>query len=124
MGRVDFPGEGFRAACIRELNGLIRYLGLGPCHFIGQCEWGVIALDYACAHPEAVRALVSSSTRCYSEMPMTALNRSMFPQSYAELVVLPGCGHNTYEQQPTEYLRQTIGFFKRQTGGGRPGQQT
>ena len=30
-----------------------------------------------------------------------------------ELAVLPHCGHNTYEQQPEEYLRIILSFFER-----------
>ncbi|MBW1789091.1 MAG: alpha/beta hydrolase [Deltaproteobacteria bacterium] len=30
-----------------------------------------------------------------------------------ELVVLPRCGHHTYEQMPEEYCRQVLGFFDR-----------
>jgi pimeloyl-ACP methyl ester carboxylesterase len=30
-----------------------------------------------------------------------------------ELAVLPKCGHNTYEQQPEEYVRHISLFLKR-----------
>ena len=33
-----------------------------------------------------------------------------------ELAVLPKCGHNTYEQQPEEYVRQLLGFIGRHSG--------
>ena len=31
-----------------------------------------------------------------------------------ELAVLPRCGHNTYENQPEEYVRNVLMFFERQ----------
>jgi len=33
-----------------------------------------------------------------------------------ELAVLPKCGHNTYEQQPREYVRQIRQFIRRHCG--------
>jgi len=33
-----------------------------------------------------------------------------------ELAVLPKCGHNTYEQQPEEYVRQLLRFIVRHSG--------
>jgi pimeloyl-ACP methyl ester carboxylesterase len=30
-----------------------------------------------------------------------------------ELAVLPNCGHNTYEEQPGEYIRHILNFLKR-----------
>jgi len=30
-----------------------------------------------------------------------------------ELAILPGCGHNTYEEQPKEYTRLVLNFLKR-----------
>ncbi|MGM0427372.1 MAG: alpha/beta fold hydrolase [Thermodesulfobacteriota bacterium] len=32
---------------------------------------------------------------------------------YGELAVLPMCGHNTYEQQPGEYVHVILGFLRR-----------
>jgi pimeloyl-ACP methyl ester carboxylesterase len=30
-----------------------------------------------------------------------------------ELAILPRCGHNTYEEQPEEYIRFVLNFLKR-----------
>jgi pimeloyl-ACP methyl ester carboxylesterase len=30
-----------------------------------------------------------------------------------ELAILPNCGHNTYEEQPEEYIRIILSFLKR-----------
>jgi pimeloyl-ACP methyl ester carboxylesterase len=30
-----------------------------------------------------------------------------------ELAILPRCGHNTYEEQPEEYIRSVLNFLKR-----------
>lgn len=38
---------------------------------------------------------------------------------FGELMVLPGCGHNTYEQEPEEYARAVLKFLKRQKSSRR-----
>ncbi|MFW6054968.1 MAG: alpha/beta fold hydrolase [Thermodesulfobacteriota bacterium] len=180
----------FREKCLLELERLLDRLGIQAAHLLGQCEGGVIALDYALLRPKRVKSVITSSTQCFSDIPMTELNRMMFPASFSELkaetraklcawhgekrartlydqcrqyggaygkgvfdlrdmlaevacqvlilypdrsslfaveqgvafyrhlqrselAVLPGCGHNTYEQQPGEYLRQVIGFLQK-----------
>jgi pimeloyl-ACP methyl ester carboxylesterase len=35
------------------------------------------------------------------------------PLPKGELAVLPNCGHNTYENQPKEYIRFVLSFLKR-----------
>ena len=34
---------------------------------------------------------------------------------YGELMVLPNCGHNTYEERPQEYTRAVLDFMARLT---------
>ena len=186
-----YVSDRFRERCVLELDGLLDHLGIDTTHLLGQCEGGVVALDYALASPQRVRTVTTSSTQCFSDIPMTELNRKMFPASFselksetrdklkkwhgetraktlynqcrqyggaygkgvfdlremladvvcpvlilypdrsslfaveqgvafyrhlpnAELAVMPGCGHNTYEQQPEEYLHQVVGFLQRQ----------
>jgi pimeloyl-ACP methyl ester carboxylesterase len=185
-----YTGETFRSASVRHLAELKDRLGIGPCHLIGQCEGGVVAVDYAARFPNLVRSLVSSSTQCFSEIPMTELNLVKFPKIFrelgaelrekfldwhgeghaeiaynqfrlfggsygkgyfdlrkalgavacpslviypdrssifnvnqgvefykhllhGELLVLPDCGHNTYEERPEDYIRAVLDFQKR-----------
>ena len=45
-----------------DLHGLIESLGLEPCHLVATAAGGIVALDYALAHPERVRSLVAANT--------------------------------------------------------------
>ncbi len=190
---VDFQSfyesDGFRSESVTSLKELKAQLGIGPCHFVGQCEGGVVAVDYAAAYPSEVVSLVTSSTQCYSTVPMEELNTMKFTKRYeeldnelkekfldwhgkhaetsfnqfrryggeygkdffdlrnplrsvacptlviypdrsaifdveqgvefykhlllGELMVLPNCGHNTYEERPQEYLKAILDFFTR-----------
>jgi pimeloyl-ACP methyl ester carboxylesterase len=194
---VDFyTSDRFRPGAVEDLRGLKEALGIGRCHLVGQCEGGVVALEYAAKYPERVASVTISSTQCYSEVPMEELNRQKFYREfheldpemqkkfqewhgeefaepaynqfrlyggeygrgffdlrpllpfvqcpvlilypdrsfifsveqglafyrglpYGELMVLPGCGHNTYEQEPEEYIRAVLNFMKRQKEGRR-----
>jgi len=185
-----YVSDRFRSESVQELAALKRELGIGPCHLVGQCEGGVVAVDYAAQHPEQIRSLITSSTQCFSTVPMTELNALKFTKTFAdlhpeqkekfigwhgaraetlfdqfrlfggaygkdffdlrstlravtcpalvlypdrsfifeveqgvafyrhllfgELMVLPDCGHNTYEERPEEYVRALLDFFKRQ----------
>lgn len=185
-----YVSDRFRAESVQELGALKSELGIGPCHLVGQCEGGVVAVDYAARHPEQVRSLVTSSTQCFSTIPMTELNAMKFTKTFAELnaelkekfldwhgetteasfnqfrlfggeygkdyfdlrntlravtcpalviypdrsfifeveqgvafyrhlmlgelMVLPDCGHNTYEERPEEYITAVLEFLRRQ----------
>ena len=185
-----YVSDRFRPESVKELKQLLDTLGLDKVHLVGQCEGGVVAVDFAAKFPQRVLSLVTSSTQCFSQIPMTEFNSIKFTktfqelepdlrdkliqwhgQEYAEqffnqfiryggaygrdvfdlrpvllkvicpalvlypdrsflfdveqgvafykhlsngeLAVLPRCGHNTYEQQPGEYVRHLINFLKR-----------
>ena len=185
-----YVSDRFRSESVRELAALKGELGIGPCHLIGQCEGGVVAADYAARYPEQIRSLTTSSTQCFSAVPMTELNALKFTKTFAELhpeqkekfidwhggdtetlfnqfrlfggaygkdyfdlrntlravtcpslvlypdrsfifeveqgvafyrhllfgelMVLPDCGHNTYEEWPEAYVRAVLEFMERQ----------
>jgi pimeloyl-ACP methyl ester carboxylesterase len=185
-----YVSEEFRPDSVQGLAELKAHLGIGPCHLVGQCEGGVVAADYAAKYPDQVRSLVTSSTQCFSEIPMTELNAMKFAKTfseldpelrekfldwhgekdaeplfnqfrlfggaygkdyfdlrntlravmcpslviypdrsfifdveqgvafykhllYGELMVLPNCGHNTYEERPAEYIQAVLDFHAR-----------
>jgi len=185
-----YESERFRPESTKELAVLREGLGLDSFHIIGQCEGGVIGSDYSAKYPDHVLSFVTSSTQCYSTIPMSELNKRKFPKpfgdlspdlrkkligwhgkdyaessynmfrtyggaygkgffdlrgvlksvkcptlvlypdrsfifdveqaiafyrclSLGELAVLPNCGHNTYEDQPEEYIRSVLSFYKR-----------
>ena len=190
-GYLEFyVSDRFHAESVEDLAELKAQLGIGPCHLVGQCEGGVVAADYAARRPDLVRSLVTSSTQCFSKVPMTELNAEKFTKTFAELspelrekfldwhgeeaealfnqfrlfggaygkeyfdlrntlravtcpalvvypdrsfifeveqgvafyrqlmfgelIVLPDCGHNTYEERPAEYVRAILDFLTRQ----------
>lgn len=80
-----YVSPSFRAEAVKELFRLREALGLETFHLVGQCEGGVVAVDYAVAFPDHVKSLVTSSTQCFSSMPMSAFNRSKFQKSFEEL---------------------------------------
>ena len=45
----------------------------------------MVAVDYAAKYPDQIRTLVTSSTQCFSEVPMTELNAIKFPKTFSEL---------------------------------------
>jgi 3-oxoadipate enol-lactonase len=185
-----YVSDAFRSQSVSELAELKAQLEIGPCHLIGQCEGGVIAADYAARFPDDVKSLVTSSTQCFSELPMVDFNPTKFPKAFneldseiqekffqwhgkehaqfsydlfrrfggaygkdrfdlrgtlrevtcpalviypdrssifdveqgvafykslllGELLVLPECGHNTYEERPEEYVRAILDFQRR-----------
>jgi pimeloyl-ACP methyl ester carboxylesterase len=83
FGRSE-PGEDFqafygnedryRSESVAELRELRNALGLVKFHLVGQCEGGVVGVDYAVRYPEDVTTLTVASTQCYSEVPMVELN--------------------------------------------------
>jgi len=185
-----YVSEGFRSDSVQGLAELKAQLGIGPCHLVGQCEGGVVAAEYAAKFPDQIRSLVTSSTQCFSAIPMTELNAMKFTKTfseldpelrekfldwhgnenaeplfnqfrlfggaygkdyfdlrntlrsvmcpslviypdrsfifdveqgvafyrhllYGELIVLPNCGHNTYEERPAEYIQAVLDFHAR-----------
>lgn len=183
----------FRTRSVQELEALRHWLGIDSFHLVGQCEGGVVAVDYAAAYPDRVKSVVISSTMCYSTMPLWQFNAQKFTKAFneiapqtqekfrdwhgdmveeffeqfrrfggeygkdyfdlrpvlstvtcptlvlypdrsflfeveqgvafyrslprGELAVLPNCGHNTYEEQPTRYASNVIDFLERHRYG-------
>jgi pimeloyl-ACP methyl ester carboxylesterase len=185
-----YESDRFRPESTKELAELRESLNLDSFHIIGQCEGGVVGSDYSAKYPDHVISFITSSTQCYSTIPMSELNKQKFPKPFrdlspdlrkklvgwhgkdyaessynmfrtyggaygkgyfdlrgvlksvkcptlvlypdrsfifdveqavefyrslpmGELAVLPNCGHNTYEDQPKEYIRFTLNFLKR-----------
>jgi len=185
-----YVSDRFRPESVRELAMLREILNIDSFHIVGQCEGGVIGIDYAVKYPHQVKTIVVSSTQCYSKMSMPELNSLKFPKPFrdlepdlrenfidwhgadyaesffdqfrkyggaygtgffdlrdllpsvtcptlvlypdrsfifdveqavafyrhlprGELAILPNCRHNTYEDQPEEYIRCVLNFLNR-----------
>jgi len=82
--KAFYVSDRFRSESVRELESLLNYLGIESFHAIGQCEGGVVAVDFAAAFPGRVRSVTTSSTQCYSTMSMAAFNESKFPNAFQD----------------------------------------
>lgn len=80
-----YVSDRYRSESVDELRSMKERLGIGPCHLVGQCEGGVVAVDYAVRYPEDVETLTAASTQCYSEVPMTRLNIERLVTDFANL---------------------------------------
>ena len=83
--RTHYVGSGFRDAAVTVLAELLEQLGVQACHLVGQCEGGVVGVDYALRYPHKVVTLTTASTLCFSDQSMEAFNRLKFPPSFKEL---------------------------------------
>jgi len=88
-GGPDFPGffvsEQFRKGNVNDMSLLLNRLGFDSFHLVGQCEGGVIALDFAARYPEKVKTVAISSTLCYSVETIPERNKVDFPKPFHEL---------------------------------------
>jgi len=86
---ADFDGfyesERYRPESVEELELLKECIGIKECHLVGQCEGGVIGIDYAIKHPLEIKTLTVASTQCYTEVPMTELNAMKFVNEFSSL---------------------------------------
>jgi pimeloyl-ACP methyl ester carboxylesterase len=75
----------YRTESVEELKELTSFLNIGQCHLIGQCEGGVVSVDYAVKYPHEVLSLAAASTQCYSDVPMIELNEKKLVVKFSEL---------------------------------------
>lgn len=80
-----YVSDQFRPECVDELEAFRDWLGVPTFHIVGQCEGGVVGVDYAVKHPQRVNNLVISSTLCYSSVAQSEFNAEKFPKKFEEL---------------------------------------
>ena len=80
-----YKSNRYRPESVDEMAVLLDFLGFNRFHLIGQCEGGVVALDYAAKFSEQVLTLTTSSTQCYSRILMVEKNKQLFPKTFREL---------------------------------------
>jgi pimeloyl-ACP methyl ester carboxylesterase len=83
--RDFYESDRYRPESVEELRIVKERLGIEECHLVGQCEGGVVGVDYSIKYPQEVKTLTVASTQCYSEVPMTELNRDRFVSNFADL---------------------------------------
>ena len=74
-----------RGESVKELALLLKTLGVESLHLVGQCEGGVVAVDFATTYPDRVQTIPISSTQCYSTVTMEELNQEKFPNVFRDL---------------------------------------
>jgi pimeloyl-ACP methyl ester carboxylesterase len=80
-----YVSDAFRPENVEELALFMRKLGIENFHIIGQCEGGVLGVDYAAKYPEEIKTLIISSTQCYSRVTMAEFNKLKFPHPFHQL---------------------------------------
>jgi len=183
-----YRSNNYRSGSVDEVEQIRLFLGLEKINIVGQCEGGVIGVDYSFEYPEHTNSLVISSTLCHSQLSIEQFNAKVFPKVFndkhpefkekfirwhslekaeslynqfriyggaygqglfdirsklknincpvlvlypdrsslfeveqavdfyrniknSELAILPGCGHNAYEEQPEEYTKHLLDFM-------------
>ncbi len=80
-----YVSDDFRQQSVSELDAFRDWLGVDSFHLIGQCEGGVLAVDYAAQHPQHVKNVIISSTMCYSTIHLSDFNAEKFAKTFEEL---------------------------------------
>lgn len=83
--RAFYESDDFRPLSVEELALVRDLLDLDSFHIVGQCEGGVVGVDYAVRYPRYVKTLTVSSTQCYSTMTMAELNALKMPNPFHDL---------------------------------------
>jgi len=116
-----YISEAFRDESVRDLEELSEKMQLDRFHIVGQCEGGVVGVDYAGSFPDQVISLAISSTMCFSTLTLTEFNAVKFPKPFEDLdpdiqnkmLYWHGKGHgeSLYEQARTEGGEYGVGMF-------------
>jgi len=80
-----YESDRYRPDSVEELRIIKERLGINECHLVGQCEGGVVGVDYSIKYPREVKTLTVASTQCYSKVPMTEINRATLVNRFADL---------------------------------------
>jgi pimeloyl-ACP methyl ester carboxylesterase len=83
--KAFYESDSFRPESVKELALLRDVFGLDSFHIVGQCEGGVVGVDYAVQYPHHVKTITVSSTQCYSTMTMAELNALKMPNPFRDL---------------------------------------
>jgi pimeloyl-ACP methyl ester carboxylesterase len=70
----QYKSDDFRAECVAAMALLIEAVGIESFHIVGQCEGGVVGVDYAIRYPAQVKTLATASTMCYSTQKLEAFD--------------------------------------------------
>jgi len=82
-----YESDQYRQKSVEELKVIKDLLNIKECHLVGQCEGGVIGIDYSIKYPQEIKTLTVASTQCYSDVPMTELNIEKFGKRFKDLEI-------------------------------------
>jgi pimeloyl-ACP methyl ester carboxylesterase len=80
-----YESDRYRPESVEELKAIKEALGIDKCHLVGQCEGGVVGVDYSVKYPGEVTTLTAASTQCYSEVAMVELISLRLVNKYEDL---------------------------------------
>ena len=80
-----YRSRGFRAQNVDDMAALMESIGTDRFHVVGQCEGGVVGVDYAIKYPDQVKTLTAASTLCHSKMTLEEFNSKKFPKAFEDL---------------------------------------
>jgi pimeloyl-ACP methyl ester carboxylesterase len=81
----DYVDADYREKSVSAMAELVDHLGIDRFHIVGQCEGGVVGVDYAARYPGRVRTLVTASTLCHSIISIEDFNRRKLPATFDDL---------------------------------------
>jgi pimeloyl-ACP methyl ester carboxylesterase len=114
----DFPAfyesDSFRPQSVKELAFLRDLFDLDSFHIVGQCEGGVVGIDYAVRYPHHVKTITVSSTQCYSTISMAEFNALKMPNPFRDLE--PGIKEKLIEWHGVDHAESFYNQFR--TYGG------
>ncbi len=80
-----YESDRYRPESVEELRTIKEHLGITECHIVGQCEGGVVGVDYSVKYPGEIKTLTVGSTQCYSEITTAELNRLRLVTRFTDL---------------------------------------
>jgi pimeloyl-ACP methyl ester carboxylesterase len=80
-----YESDRYRPESVQELQIIKEIMGIKECHLVGQCEGGVVGIDYSVKYPGEIKTLTVGSTQCYSEIPMTEFNATKLVVKFTDL---------------------------------------
>ncbi len=80
-----YVSDEFRSESVRELESFRDWLGIDSFHIVGQCEGGVVGMDYAATYADYVKTTTISSTMCFSSVNLYEFNAEKFSKTFEQL---------------------------------------
>jgi pimeloyl-ACP methyl ester carboxylesterase len=80
-----YESDRYRPDSVEELRRIKEILEIEECHLVGQCEGGVVGVDYSIKYPREVKTLTTASTQCYCEVTTAEMNARAFVLKFVDL---------------------------------------